>query len=132
MFSTFPDGWPGVGLLLLRATCGGLLTIQGLAYLLASQSGRLADAVAACLAIATGILLLSGCLTRVAASVATVACASSIFSWLSVAGMDVFGGKLPSMLIAVIAASIFCLGPGAFSLDAYFFGRREVVIPRHT
>jgi guanyl-specific ribonuclease Sa len=29
----------------------------------------------------------------------------------------------------LIAASIAMLGPGAYSVDGYLFGRREIVIP---
>jgi hypothetical protein len=29
----------------------------------------------------------------------------------------------------VMAAALACLGPGAFSLDARRFGRREIVVP---
>jgi hypothetical protein len=29
----------------------------------------------------------------------------------------------------VLAAAVLCLGPGAFSVDARLFGRREVIIP---
>jgi hypothetical protein len=36
----------------------------------------------------------------------------------------------PATLFAgVIAVALCLLGPGAFSLDARWFGRREVVIP---
>jgi len=30
----------------------------------------------------------------------------------------------------ILAAAIALLGPGAFSLDARLFGRREIVIPK--
>jgi len=32
-------------------------------------------------------------------------------------------------LAMVIAIGLICLGPGAFSLDARLFGRREITIP---
>jgi len=31
--------------------------------------------------------------------------------------------------LAVISAALVLLGPGAFSLDARLFGRREIIIP---
>ena len=37
--------------------------------------------------------------------------------------------KLVASGMLVIATSVILLGPGAFSLDGYLFGRREIVIP---
>jgi hypothetical protein len=31
--------------------------------------------------------------------------------------------------VTVISIALVCLGPGAFSLDARLFGRREIIIP---
>jgi len=131
MFSSFPDGWPGTGLVLLRVACGALLTVQGAAYVLDNSSQRLAAWVLAFVAVSSGVLLLIGCLTRLAAVVASVACASGAFAWLPASSLDFFAARLPSILVAVIAAAVICLGPGAFSVDALLFGRREVVIPKN-
>jgi len=75
--------------------------------------------------------LLIGCLTRLAAFVAAIACTSGIFSRMPPPSLDILTGRLPSVLVAVIAAAVLCLGPGAFSLDALLFGRREVEIPKN-
>lgn len=37
---------------------------------------------------------------------------------------------LSEIYAIVLAAAIILLGPGAFSLDARFFGRREIIIPK--
>jgi hypothetical protein len=37
--------------------------------------------------------------------------------------------NLPSLDTIGVALAIALLGPGAISLDAYFFGRRKIVIP---
>jgi hypothetical protein len=42
------------------------------------------------------------------------------------ASMTSMSGVSP--LVIVIAITL--LGPGAFSLDAYFFGRRKIIVPR--
>jgi hypothetical protein len=36
---------------------------------------------------------------------------------------------LSAALVALIAAALVLLGPGALSLDARWFGRREIIIP---
>lgn len=36
----------------------------------------------------------------------------------------------PLIEVAIIAAALILLGPGAFSIDARLFGRREITIPR--
>lgn len=130
MFSTFPDGWPGTGLILLRVVSGALVAIQGAAYV-QDWSGRRIAWVLGLLAVGSGILLLLGCLTRVAALMAAMVCTGSLFSWLPASTLDIFASKLPTILVAVITLAVICLGPGAFSLDAILFGRRELVIPRN-
>ena len=129
MFSTFPDGWPGTGLILLRLVCGALLTAQAVAYVSDWPNLRLAGCALVLVSLASGILLLLGCLTRVAAVVAAVVCASDAFSWLPALRFNILTPRLPCLLLAAIAVAVICLGPGAFSLDALIFGRREVVIP---
>jgi len=37
--------------------------------------------------------------------------------------------KLVAFGMVIMATSVILLGPGAFSLDGYLFGRREIVIP---
>jgi uncharacterized membrane protein YphA (DoxX/SURF4 family) len=130
MFSTFPDGWPGTGLVLLRIACGALLTLQGVAYVRDYSSQRWAAWLLAFVALSSGILLLIGCLTRLAAVVAAVACTSGVFTWLPAPSLDFFAARLPGILVAVVALAVICLGPGAFSVDAIVFGRHEVVIPK--
>jgi hypothetical protein len=38
-------------------------------------------------------------------------------------------GALTAFNLAAISAALALLGPGAFSLDARLFGRREIIIP---
>jgi uncharacterized membrane protein YphA (DoxX/SURF4 family) len=125
LFSTFPNGAPGAGLLLLRAVLGASFLV--LAFALVAAPGTWYFVVGAVAAVA-GISLVVGFLTPLAVSL----------------GLVVFGIALarppPSIhvetkvavVIAVItgAATVALLGPGAFSLDARRFGRREITIPR--
>jgi uncharacterized membrane protein YphA (DoxX/SURF4 family) len=128
-FSTFPDGLPGVGLLLLRAAAGAALLFQGAAYLADSNDLRLATLGVAFLTIASGALLLVGYLTPFAAIAAGLISVCGGFSWLPAANLDLFENRLTAGLATVIAVSLACLGPGAFSLDARLFGRHEIIIP---
>ena len=38
----------------------------------------------------------------------------------------------PALEIIVLTVTVALLGPGAFSLDARMFGRREIYLPKHT
>ena len=126
MFSTFPDGWPGAGLMLLRAAGGSVLITQGFTYFSGRELGLL-PAIIAAAAIVLGVLLLIGFLTRLVALLAAAVGICSIFA-LPV-GLNSFDTHTTAALLAVISLSLTCLGPGALSLDARLFGRREVIIP---
>jgi len=129
MFSTFPDGWPGAGLMLLRAACGAVLITQGATYFSDKhQSGLLSTAVITAV-ILVGVLLLVGILTRLLALVAAMVGLSSIFAWFPGSNVGSFDAQMTAALSVVIALSLLCLGPGALSLDARLFGRREIIIP---
>jgi fumarate reductase subunit D len=67
----------------------------------------------ACLAILVAILLFFGFMTPMAGVLATVAA---------------FVSEPCSVYVLCISTAIVLLGPGAFSVDARLFGRREIVI----
>jgi uncharacterized membrane protein YphA (DoxX/SURF4 family) len=129
MFSMFPDGWPGAGLLLLRIAAGAVLIIQGIAYFAdRNELGFLVLAVASVM-IAVGLLLLTGLLTRLVAIAAAIVGVSGVSPWFPKVSTDPFVSPTTATLFAAIAVAVICLGPGAFSLDARLFGRREIIIP---
>ena len=129
MFSMFPEGWPGVGLLLLRASGGMFLIAQGIALFTdRHQLGFLALTVVFVL-IAIGVVLLIGFLTRRAALLAAIIGISCALSWSLVSSAGPLVTSTTAGLYIVISVAVICLGPGAFSLDARLFGRREIVIP---
>ena len=86
--------------------------------------------VVALLTAASGVLLLAGYLSRWAAIVAVGAGVSTMCSWLAAPNVAFFDTRTTAALATVIAIAVVCLGPGAFSLDAQRFGRREIIIPR--
>lgn len=127
--STFPGGWPAAGLLLLRATIGLALLVQGTSSMLEWRDfGFLALAIDLGM-IAGGVLLLLGYLTPIAGVLAALLSLASAFSWVPAPIFDLFQDKMTAMLAAIVALAIICLGPGALSLDARLFGRREIIIP---
>jgi uncharacterized membrane protein YphA (DoxX/SURF4 family) len=128
LFSSFPRGWPGMGLLLLRAAVGLALGVQGQACLAGGEPWSGAWIVGL-LVIAAGASLLIGFLTPVAGALAGLLSVGLAFSWLPPPLPGVFGGPPATLYVIIMTAAVLLIGPGAFSLDARLFGRREVVIP---
>jgi hypothetical protein len=126
-FSTFPDGLPGAGLLLLRAALGVVLLVQAAVCIVDWHVLGFLTLSVGLLTVATGALLLIGYLTPFASVLAGLFCVGCAFSWPP--NLELFAAKLTAALATVIAVALVCLGPGAFSLDARLFGRREIIIP---
>lgn len=132
LFSTYPRGGPGWGLLLLRAAIGATAIAEGVIYfstlssLSGSSSGQLALSF---LLVLSGAALVLGCMTPVAGFVSAVCFGAMFFEVLPQRVGSLVYGKPAIARIILISVSIILLGPGGFSVDAYWFGRREIVIP---
>lgn len=85
--------------------------------------------VLAAVAIVTGIALLLGYLTPVAATLGALTTLAAGLAWPPPLSPGPDASRLSSILLMVIAVALVCLGPGAFSLDARNYGRREIIIP---
>lgn len=129
VFSMFPDGWPGAGLLLLRLATGAVLIAQSFAYFGDKRGLGFSGVTLAAIVIAAGFSLLIGFLTRFVAFAAATIGVVGVFSWLPGSGVGPLVTPTTAGLSVVIAVAVICLGPGALSLDARLFGRREIVIP---
>jgi uncharacterized membrane protein YphA (DoxX/SURF4 family) len=127
-FSTFPGSLPGVGLLLLRIVVGGCAAIQGLVYLRhLGWPGELTS-IGAVLAVVSGLAVLAGFMTPVSGVIAGLTTFAIVATSVP-AGASGFIDRLAALILAIDAAALALLGPGALSLDARLFGRREIVIP---
>ena len=118
LFSMFPNGWPGGGLLILRLAAGGLLLTQVSAIFLPGAHWDVITPVS--VGIAAGLLLLIGLWTPLGCLLAVVA-----ESWLALAGGI---APQPAVLLLAISVAIVMLGPGSWSFDAVLFGRRRLDI----
>jgi hypothetical protein len=73
--------------------------------------------------------LLIGFLTPFSGAVVGLLSVGMALSWFSVPASGLVHGGLAAAHMAAMAAATVFLGPGWFSLDAYFYGRREIIIP---
>ena len=79
--------------------------------------------------LALGALLLGGLMTPLAALIVALGGIAISFSVVPLPDQDFFSGNLAIINLIVLALALAALGPGAFSLDAWMFGRREITIP---
>jgi uncharacterized membrane protein YphA (DoxX/SURF4 family) len=112
-------------LLLLRAAVGVVVLFQGGIDLVERPDLTIGAWVAGALAIATGISLLAGFLTPIAAVLVGI---RGTVVWISIVPA-LNANPTTSKLLVALAVAIVLLGPGAFSLDARLFGLREIIIP---
>lgn len=121
LFSMFPNGWPGRGLLLLRLVSGILLINDGVSGLLEGPSWP--GIIRLFLEIATGMLLLVGLWTPMAGVLVIVV---ELWSMLSRTG-----DLRNCIVLATFGAALAVLGPGVRSIDARLFGRKRIDIREH-
>jgi putative oxidoreductase len=118
LFSTFADGVPGAGLLILRIFLGGALILGAIGAVLHSS---MTAAIANVLAAIAGTFLLIGL-------------------WTPVVGILVAFAELWIVLLlpqelrlhvlqAGFAVGLAMIGPGVWSVDARLYGWRRLKIP---
>jgi uncharacterized membrane protein YphA (DoxX/SURF4 family) len=129
LFSAFPGRWPGAGLLVLRIAVGLAAVGQGYACITGAGWPAIPAVATGLLAITAGGLLGIGFLTPCAGALVVVGCAVLAQPWLPVLASEDSPEGWAALFVGAVAAALVPLGPGAFSLDARIFGRREIVIP---
>ncbi len=115
LFTMFPPGFPGLALVLLRISVALSLLLAH--WNMFPAPGPCSYAIAA-------LLLLSLCVGFLTPLAAVIALAMHGLIWMR-AGLGDTG------LVAIIwlnALALAILGPGAYSIDAFQFGRRKVII----
>jgi putative oxidoreductase len=117
LFSTFPCGLPGAGLVILRAAAAIPLLHAGL-LTAASPSPVILEELTA----ASAVLLLIGLWTPLAGAFIAVAQLALAASHPAAPWTFVH--------LAALGAAVAMLGPGGCSLDARLFGRKQIEIPR--
>jgi putative oxidoreductase len=120
LFSTFPEGWPGTGLVFLRTVASILPFQQGFAGLLTAPPGALV--IVQLVTAGAAALLLVGLWTPVAGVLMAIAELCLAFSHSTDPWMHI--------LLATVGAALAMLGPGAWSADARLFGRKRIHIPQ--
>ena len=129
-FFGFPRGWPGVTLFLLRAVIAAAALTDGASYL-AGANSAVAAWLSGLVALAAGSFLLVGFLTPIAALIAAAGALAVGLSLLPACSPNFLDSRSAFVLAFTILIAIAGLGPGAFSVDARIFGRREIIIPPH-
>jgi putative oxidoreductase len=116
LFSTFPNSWPGLGLLILRFATG--LSLAAVAHV-AGDLADTASAPARYVVDGIAVLIWIGLWTPLAA-VAAAAIQIIVF---------ILGHQfnLSLLVFVVLALSLAMLGPGAWSFDARLFGRKRLI-----
>jgi hypothetical protein len=114
----FPNGSPGLALLLLRVAAGILLIYDGAVAL--QLRPDLQTIILRSVAIGAGTLLLLGLWTPVAGVVVTLVEVCFLL-------LGTTHGQ-SSILLGAVGAALAALGPGSTSIDARLFGRKRLDI----
>ena len=120
LFSTFADGWPGRGLLLLRALSGIALIHFGIAGV--REALPFTTIVLQIIGAGAGMLLLAGLWTPLAGALIAI-----VEVWIALSRyLSGSGDPWIPIIEAALGAALAMIGPGAWSIDARLFGRKHI------
>jgi len=114
LYTTFPNEWPGAGLVLLRLAEGIPSVVEGATNAL--KSGVTLAAIPHAIEVISGTLLLAGFWTPIAGVLQALVEFSNALA----------GAGYEHALHGMIGLSLAMLGPGAWSVDARLFGRKRI------
>jgi uncharacterized membrane protein YphA (DoxX/SURF4 family) len=127
-FSGFPTGYPGLALLLLRLVVGGAASSQAWLQVTANNGALNSSVAVALLAFVTGLALIIGFMTPLA-SVLLSAGGLLLMVNSSITGhLLLFQSGMARLEFIAMSAALISLGPGALSVDARLYGRREIEV----
>jgi len=114
LYTTFPNEWPGAGLLLLRLAEGIPSILEGTHHAL--SSGATIATLPYAADIVSGLLLIIGFWTPIGGLLQALVEFSSVLA----------GAGYEHIVPGMIGLSLAMLGPGAWSVDARLFGRKRI------
>ena len=115
LFSTFANGWPGLGLLIQRLVTGVALLHNAIAQMAAPAAGLMIPEITGA---ALGLFILAGLWTPVLGVLV-----AAVELWIVLAGgSDIW----MSLMLAILGGTLAMIGPGAWSIDARLFGRKHI------
>jgi uncharacterized membrane protein YphA (DoxX/SURF4 family) len=114
---------------MLRAAVGIIAAAQGILYLSGSVDRTAFTVAIGLVLVASGASLVIGLLTPLASLLVGLCTLGIALSWFPASAMALISPRLMAFGVIITAVAIALLGPGAFSVDGYLFGRREIVIP---
>lgn len=116
LYSMFPDGWPGRGLLLLRLVASWLAIHEGV------SAGFIPPSQA--VVVLQVIWFVSACLVLIGLATPFAAVALSLCGlWMA---LSRFIQWPLAIALGGVALALAMLGPGSMSIDAVLFGRKHI------
>jgi uncharacterized membrane protein YphA (DoxX/SURF4 family) len=117
-----------MALLLLRVVVGAVATHEAALIVASGHTVPAGATVAAITTGAAGVALIIGILTPLASALICIWSLAITLLGATHTAFLLIDSRMVAFELFVMAAVLMILGPGAMSLDARFFGRREVAI----